>query len=402
MENAQIETFEIEPVDTASTRWERWVRRFDNFVVAKGITNDTRIKAMMLHHAGENVFELSESVGVLDTDTYAVAREKLTAYFTPRRNTEYEIFVFRQTQQLPGGGETLDQFHARLLQLSKNCNFVNRDGEIRSQIIQKCAMAKIRDKGLSEADITLEQLLRYGRTLESTIQQSLVMSNSAHATSTTAQSVNTVSSRQQQQSSGKTSQGASRDYSNQRRHDDRQGQHHPRHSRGRGGQSTSMNTRQRAPPRHANTVPGHSDARFCPGCGKSPHNRTECSAWGKICFKCDKRNHFANVCRSTANTNLVVNVEQPLSQTDADLSVLSLYNTNTQHRDMVKPYKCTIKVSSMPVTMEIDTGCSVSLLSHTEWARIKEKAPKLTLDTQNVPWPQYPTIGKDIARCVSQ
>ena len=209
MENAQIATFEIEPVDTASTRWERWLRRFDNFVVAKGIDNDTRIKAMMLHHAGETVFELSESVGVLDTDTYAVAREKLTAYFTPRRNTEYEIFVFRQTQQLPGGGETLDQFHARLLQLSKNCNFVNRDGEIRSQIIQKCAMAKIRDKGLSEADITLEQLLRYGRTLESTIQQSLVMSNSAHATSTTAQSINTVSSRQQQ-SSGKTSQGAFR------------------------------------------------------------------------------------------------------------------------------------------------------------------------------------------------
>ena len=254
MENAQIETFEIEPVDTASTRWERWVRRFDNFVVAKGITNDTRIKATMLHHAGETVFELSESVGVLDTDTYAVAREKLTAYFTPRRKTEYEIFVFRQTQQLLGGGETLDQFHARLLQLSKNCNFANRDGEIRSQIIQKCAMAKIRDKGLSEADIILEQLLRYGRTLESTIQQSLVMSNSAHALSTTAPSVNAVSSRQQQHY-GKTNKGVSRDSGNQRRHDDRQGQHHQRHSHSRGGQSTSMNTRQRAPPRHANTVP---------------------------------------------------------------------------------------------------------------------------------------------------
>ena len=203
--------------------------------------------------------------------------------------------------------------------------------------------------------------------------------------STTAPSVNAVSSRQQQHY-GKTSQGASRDYGNQRCHDDRQGQHHPHHSRSRGGQGTSMNTRQRAPPRNANAASGHSDARFCPGCGNSPHNRTECRAWGKICFKCEKRNHFANVCRSTtANTNLVVNVEQPLSQTDADLSVLSLYNTNTQHRDMVKPYECTIKVSNMPVTMEIDTGCSVSLLSHTEWARIKEKAPKLTLDTQNVP-----------------
>ena len=30
---------------------------------AKGINNDFRIKAMMLHHAGETVFELSELVG---------------------------------------------------------------------------------------------------------------------------------------------------------------------------------------------------------------------------------------------------------------------------------------------------------------------------------------------------
>ena len=51
---------------------------FDNFVVAKGINNDTRIKAMMLHHAGETVFELSESVGFLDTDTYqgTLSRER--------------------------------------------------------------------------------------------------------------------------------------------------------------------------------------------------------------------------------------------------------------------------------------------------------------------------------------
>ena len=94
-----MEQFEVTPADAASTRWER---RFYKFVVAKGFNDDTRIKAMMLHHAGETVFELSESVGVLDTDKYAVAREKLTAYFTPNSNTEYKIFVFQQTQQLPG------------------------------------------------------------------------------------------------------------------------------------------------------------------------------------------------------------------------------------------------------------------------------------------------------------
>ena len=45
------------------------MRRFDNFVLAEGLTDDTRIQAMMLHHAGETVFEMTESVGVLDTDT---------------------------------------------------------------------------------------------------------------------------------------------------------------------------------------------------------------------------------------------------------------------------------------------------------------------------------------------
>ena len=79
MEKSQIDQFEVIPADTAGTRWERWVRRFDNFVVAKGIIDDTRIKAMMLHHALETLFELSESVGVLNTDTYAVTRNKLTA-----------------------------------------------------------------------------------------------------------------------------------------------------------------------------------------------------------------------------------------------------------------------------------------------------------------------------------
>ena len=85
------------------------------------LTDDVRIKAMMLHYAGE-----------------AQAKENLTAYFTPRRNEEYEIFTFRQAQQ--EAGETLDQFHARPQQLAKNCNFQNKNREIKSHIVQKCLL----------------------------------------------------------------------------------------------------------------------------------------------------------------------------------------------------------------------------------------------------------------------
>ena len=117
------------------------------------IVTDARQKAMLLHYAGEAVFDLSEAVGVIPTDNSDATKLKLTAYFTPRRNEEYEVFTFRQTQQK--SGETIDQFHARLQQMSKNCNFEDKNREIKSQIIQKCLMHKIRGKGLSEVNITL-------------------------------------------------------------------------------------------------------------------------------------------------------------------------------------------------------------------------------------------------------
>ena len=45
---ADIAVFALEPTDNAGQRWESWVRRFENYVVAKNIQNDKRIKAMLL------------------------------------------------------------------------------------------------------------------------------------------------------------------------------------------------------------------------------------------------------------------------------------------------------------------------------------------------------------------
>ena len=147
-----------------------------NILLWRETATNARQKAMLLHYAGEAVFDLGEAVGIVQTDNFEQTKLKLTAYFTPRRNEEYEVFTFRQTQQK--SGETLDQFHARLQQTSKNCNFQDKNREIKSQIIQKCSMPKIRDR-LSEVNITLPQLLTNGRALEATVQQATIMSNAA-------------------------------------------------------------------------------------------------------------------------------------------------------------------------------------------------------------------------------
>ena len=44
---------------------------------------------------------------------------------------------------------------------------LNTDCEIKSQIIQNCQDLNVREKGLIETDITLQQLLVYARSLES-------------------------------------------------------------------------------------------------------------------------------------------------------------------------------------------------------------------------------------------
>ncbi|KAK6186734.1 hypothetical protein SNE40_006012 [Patella caerulea] len=170
-----LPSFNLEPADNAGTRWEKWARRFDNFLIAKDVKTDARKKAMLLHLAGEEVFDLSESVGVADGDDISRTKEKLQNYFAPKRNTEYEIFVFRQATKHQG--ESLDKLNARLTSLSKYCNFTDTERDMKSQIIQKCLNEKVRDKGLTNANITLADLLTYGRTLEATKLQTMAMLN---------------------------------------------------------------------------------------------------------------------------------------------------------------------------------------------------------------------------------
>ena len=58
------------------------MRRFKNGIVAKDPTDDVRIKPMLPHYAGEAVFELCDAIGFVTDDSFAQAKEKLTAYVT--------------------------------------------------------------------------------------------------------------------------------------------------------------------------------------------------------------------------------------------------------------------------------------------------------------------------------
>ena len=86
----------------------------------------------------------------------------ITAHFNPRANTEFQRYLFKQAMQPT---PDIDEFYSTLSQLTETCQFAQQDVEIKSQLIFGCRLDKVRDKELSDPDITLQYLLQYARNL---------------------------------------------------------------------------------------------------------------------------------------------------------------------------------------------------------------------------------------------
>ena len=56
-QRSSLEPFCLAPAESVGPRWERWVARFENYLVAANITAEARKKAQLLHLAGEDVFD---------------------------------------------------------------------------------------------------------------------------------------------------------------------------------------------------------------------------------------------------------------------------------------------------------------------------------------------------------
>lgn len=346
MDNETLKPFSPSPAETAAARWERWLRRLENFIKAKGITNEGRKQAMLLHYAGEEVFDLSESLGITATSTYDATSTALNDYFAPQRNPEYEVFMFRQAGQ--AASETLDQYHTRLRRLAKNCGFTDKDKEIKSQLIQKCTESRVREKGLRNKDITLVDLLAYGRTLETTTLQGKAISGSLSTPQQPAQ-VNKL----------------------QKKYADTRAK--PRQNFGKSGDQGQSNSNK---PKSAK----------CRGCGSTSHGKRhkECPAWGKVCHKCKRKNHFATVCEQSTSapaTNFVRHDDQQEQATPgtAVQGAYSMYNVST---GTPKPYMCELTLNGTPITMEVDTGASTTIINTGCYRKLQHAVP---LDKQNLP-----------------
>ena len=160
----QIRVFDpdAEP-STVSVRWEKWLARFEMYLVAKDITDADRKKAQLLILAGEKVYDIYDTLSD-PADDYAAVKTKLDNYFKPLKDEAMSVFTFREEAQKPG--ETVDQFVTRLKAQAKHCGFADKDKEIRAQVLQKTHNKKLRREVLKNPTWDLAAVLKEARAIE--------------------------------------------------------------------------------------------------------------------------------------------------------------------------------------------------------------------------------------------
>ena len=124
----------------------------------------------------------------------------------------------------------------------------------------------------------------------------------------------------------------------------------------------------------------------CAKCGYSVHTKGSCPALGVLCRKCNKRNHFARVCRSTVRqgqVNSVVNDESAENVDSLSLGVnphfLGCLESHSSTNDNVWSKLVRVAGLSDPIVFKLDTGADVSVIPRKLCADIKLKPPDKVL-----------------------
>ena len=116
---------------------------------------------------GESTLDIFETLAETGTaDDYKKACDALNKQFTPKKNTSFEVHKFRNTNQRVD--EIFDQYHVRLVQMSKYREFEKPDKEIKAQIELVTISKQLRRHAFRNPKLTRSELLAFGRTQEIT------------------------------------------------------------------------------------------------------------------------------------------------------------------------------------------------------------------------------------------
>ena len=311
--------------DFVPENWQSWSARWAMFYsISKLDKEDAAVQInSLLYSMGPASNSIFNSLGLSASDAkdYKKVLVAFNKYFAPKKYIIFERAKFFRRDQLVG--ETVEQYVRALNEIVHKCEF----GDKRSEQMRDRIVVGILDKQTSREmqkmdidELTEETAIAMARQAEQVDRNIKELSSSA-AKSSEACATDCVSEIQKQT---------------------------------------------------VDQVKAKKPQDNCSRCGYSVHTKGTCPAIGSTCRKCNGRNHFSKVCRSSRRVNHVNEMTTQLPS-----KVDSLFIDTVASRDSEGVWSKLVRVDgiSEPVEFKLDTGADVSVIPSSLCKNIKLRAP---------------------------
>ena len=325
--------------DPRTRDWKTYVERAKQYFLANDVNAEDKQRAILLSAVGDKAYSIIKDIVSPDALTEVALKtliEKATKHFQPEPSEIVQWFRFHT--HVRESHESVATFIAQLKQLAESCNFgdTERVNEmLRDRLVCGVANEKWQQRLLAEEGLTYETTTKLLLSLEAAEKELKDLSGDA---------------------------------------------------------SKKLHyTQRRSITRGTSKTPANSRVESCKHCGRA-HDPASCGFNNAKCFFCHKRGHIAAVCRqksrragpSKKKTNLVDSEEKPTSPPEYADPMKNISSVHSSAKK--KPYIVNLMLQGKTMQMEVDTGVTLSIMTHDTYRSMWEKsqAPAIKTSTANL------------------
>ena len=298
--------------------WRRFKEQFENYELASDLIDASQEKraAVFLTCIGNEAYDVYRTLE-FDADGDRKKLDPIIAAFEQfcvgAVNVTYERYVFNRRVQ--ESGERFDVFLGDVRRLARSCDFTAvEESMIRDRIVVGIRDDSTRRKLLQIRDLTLLKAIDICKASEAAGKQMKAIAGADQVQSLRSSKQPEACDRFHEKSRVRRSRDDSREQGRTK-----------------------------------------SPARRCKYCDRKHELRKEaCPAYGKVCRRCSRKNHFESVCQSKATGNK--SVRHDVYEIDTDEQLLTLGDED------VDRWYTRLKIGDKTVRFLLDCGATVNLL----------------------------------------